>query len=511
MKSLRQSGLVAVFILSMFILSNLVLAAGDSNPRVWPSIKVTPNYRNPGTLIPEDFLGLSCSIGVIIDKDVFVSTNNSTLKRLLKNLGTGTLRFGGTSADRDVIWSQANETFAGYPVVISPDDLNRLFNFAKQVDWGIILGLNLKINNPRVISDEALYASQKGGKSLIGFEIGNEPEAFVQSGWRSSYWGVEDYENEFDSYVAAIRSKVPNARFVDPATCCDNNFFTTFLEDRHNKLSFATHHVYPFPANKATIANLLSKNTAKQVNNEVNRLVSAARTKKLSLRIAETNSASDGGKAGVSDVFASSLWGVDYMFNLAECGVSGINFHIGGFDSHPPLAYTTFYRFNVTKYEIRPLYYAMLLFSLANHGYTIPTALNNSHLNIAAHSVLGADGKMYVVLINKDAKHPAWMQIDVGSSYVKATGIRLTAPSLSSKKSITLAGSSVASDGTWSAKNKEEIPKINGLFKVALPAASAVLVMIEKSHTGHVGSLSKGAKISSPPHATNINNSPKKI
>lgn len=489
MKSLKLSSLSAIFIFSLFILSSLALATGSSIPLDSPSIKVTPNYQNPGTLIPADFLGLSCSAETIADKDAFVSSN-SALKNLLANLGAGTLRLGGSPVDRDVVWSRTNKNFADYPVVISPADFDRLFNFTKLTDWKIILGLNLKINDSKRTADEALYASQKGGESLIAFEIGNEPDLFVSRGYRPPGWGVKNFENEFDSYVAAIHSKVPNARFVDPAMCCNDDFFNIFLADKHAKLLFATYHIYPLSASQtdptspkyATISNLLSNIRTNQINDKVSQLVSSAKSHNISLRIAETNSASSGGKNDVSNVFASSLWGADYLFNLAERGVLGVNFHIGEFNCRNGTAlYTPFCQLNSSNYKIRPLYYAMLLFSLANHGYTIPTDINDTSLNIAAHSVLGNDGKMYVALINKNATHSAWMQIYAGSSYIKAKGIRLTAPALDSKNRITLANSSVASNGTWSVKFTEDIPKENGLFKVALPAASAVLVTIEKS------------------------------
>ena len=44
----------------------------------------------------------------------------------------------------------------------------------------------------------------------------------------------------------------------------------------------------------------------------------------------ETNTASCGGFPGVSDAFASALWGVDYAMQLAHSNFSGALFHAGG-------------------------------------------------------------------------------------------------------------------------------------------------------------------------------------
>ena len=57
-------------------------------------------------------------------------------------------------------------------------------------------------------------------------------------------------------------------------------------------------------------------------------------------RLAETNSCYSGGKQGVSDTFASALWGADLMYQLAAAGGKGINFHGGGYGWYTPVAGT---------------------------------------------------------------------------------------------------------------------------------------------------------------------------
>ncbi len=48
----------------------------------------------------------------------------------------------------------------------------------------------------------------------------------------------------------------------------------------------------------------------------------------LPFRVDELNSVACGGKRGVSDTFASALWAVDSLFEMARVGVSGVNFHM---------------------------------------------------------------------------------------------------------------------------------------------------------------------------------------
>jgi hypothetical protein len=44
----------------------------------------------------------------------------------------------------------------------------------------------------------------------------------------------------------------------------------------------------------------------------------------------ETNTASCGGFAGVSDSFGAALWSIDYALQMAYSNFSGAMFHVGG-------------------------------------------------------------------------------------------------------------------------------------------------------------------------------------
>jgi hypothetical protein len=47
-------------------------------------------------------------------------------------------------------------------------------------------------------------------------------------------------------------------------------------------------------------------------------------------RIGECNSFSGGGASGVSNSYASSLWVIDFLFDVALGGSTGVNMHRGG-------------------------------------------------------------------------------------------------------------------------------------------------------------------------------------
>jgi hypothetical protein len=200
----------------------------------------------------------------------------------------------------------------------------------------------------------------------------------------------------------------------------------------------------------------------------------------LPLRLGECNSVSSGGTAGVSDVFASALWGVDFLFDAAALGVAGINFH-GGFGQH---GYTPLCLKN-GHYQACPLYYGMLLFHAAGRGRTVPTDGSDSR-NLAVHAVLGDDGKLRVVLINKDLLEPVTVSVAPGLPAAKwrwkgerqGQLLRLLAPSVTSAEGITLAGSAVRPDGTWAPQAGEPVRSVQGRFALTLPPASAAWLTI---------------------------------
>lgn len=471
-----------------------------------PSAEVVVHTEKPGVDIAEDFLGFSYEAPTLT-KDTF-STTHTEFLRLLANLGTGTLRFGGNSVEFTYWSPDGTISEPNSRGTITPKDLDRLFEFAQQVRWRVILGLNLGHYDPSTFADEAAYAMEKGGPSLLGLEIGNEPDLFMKNGQRSSNWSYDDYRREFEAYAEAIQVRTLNAPLTGPATCCalGPEWFEHFIADEESRLVFASHHIYPMSAAQsnpdslsfATIAHMLSPELMKRVADLVDRLASAAAARHLQLRIAETNSASHGGKEGVSNTFASALWGADYAFTLAEHGAAGVNFHGGlACRGYTPICIED------GHFIAQPLYYGMLLFHFAMQGRPerlVPVEVRAPG-NLVAHAVLNGGGPLRVVLINKDLQKAMTVEISDAQHYPRAwfppyspeappmpgrggfhhgSAFRLMAPALDSTSGITLAGAAVNAYGSWSGMPGEKLEKHGKLFRMELPPASAALVLLTR-------------------------------
>ncbi len=89
----------------------------------------------------------------------------------------------------------------------------------------------------------------------------------------------------------------------------------------HNSTTDPTNPTYP------SIANLLADTASSGIAQEVAPYVATAHSRGLPFRVDEMNSVSGGGRTGISDTFASALWVLDTLFNMAAVGVNGVNIH----------------------------------------------------------------------------------------------------------------------------------------------------------------------------------------
>jgi len=444
-------------------------------------VLVTVQVDAPGPVIPADFMGLSYEATVLATGH-FDPTNRVFLQ-LIRNLGGGVLRFGGNSVER-TFWSRDPKAkFPGAEAVLRPGDIDRLFAFSRQAGWPVILGLNLGATVPEMASDEAAYAMETGREQLIAFEIGNEPELYRKNGTRKPEYVYADYRLELDVYRKALHARLPKLPLCGPAHASNFPWLTNFLHDAKSDVVMASRHHYPLSADPSmtatnerycSVENLLKPVTMKKSADLIRLHQQAARQAGVPLRLGETSTASRGGKPGVSDSMAAALWAADYLFATAELGVAGVNLHsyfrCGG--------YTPICADNRGGYRAMPIYYGMLLFHQAARGRAMPVHCATA-INMTAHAVLGDDGKLRIALINKDLTHSAAASLAAGKTFTKAGVFRLTAPSVTSRDGITLAGNAVAADGTWTAQPLTPLPVTHGTCEVAVPAASAALVVFE--------------------------------
>jgi glycosyl hydrolase family 79 len=458
----------------------------DQPPKPGPpaAVSFTVQTAADGPRVPSDFLGLGLEIPVMADPHL----SDPVLLRLFSNLGAGSLRFGGSSVETTV-WSPDDAATGQGDFHLTPAQVDRVFALARQIGWRVTVAIGLARFDSAAAGAEAAYLASSGGDALLGVEIGNEPNLYPSQGLRSQTWDVDSLAAEFDAYATSILARTPAAPLVAPATWCTGGgeWFAQFLDRRHAPLAFTSHHFYPMgrtagadSPERATLPNMLSPELMARTRACVDSAASAAASHLLPLRVDETNSAFGFGQSGVSDVFASALWGIDHLFTLAELGVAGVNVQTGT-DLQGGLTCAGVYLpvcDSETGFIPRPLYYAMLLFHQAAVGRLVPvqvTAYNQA--NVVAHAAVSDDGKVRLTIINKEDATPiaASITLSPGMEPAQTTVIRLSARSLLAQTSITLGGSSVSKDGSWSPTGLESVA--GGNYRISVPPASAALVV----------------------------------
>jgi hypothetical protein len=488
----------------------LSIAESDSNV----AVRLTLRADRLGNKIGEDFTGLSYE-SAQLGNPRFFSGDHTELAGFLRKLGTsGVLRIGGNTSEY-CYWTpdpadanagnqgnpanaesmrtgdKANPIAFGLavgpdtghkapaPVNITPQAVRNLREFLDACGWKLIYGLNMGTGTVEGAADEAAYVMDVAGSKLIAFQLCNEPDLFFRNGIRQRDYDHKQFSEEWRRFYDAIRARVPNAPFAGPDTAYNNEWLVPFAKEFKREAVFLSQHYYAEgpPTDPAmTIERLLRPNPKLEA--EFEGMQKTMRESGLPFRLAETNSCYQGGKQGVSDTFASALWGADLMYQLASAGGMGINFHGGGYGWYTPIAGT-----RQDGLLARPIYYGMLLFAQAGAGQLVESKLQDTDQAplLTAYGLLSASGAVKVAAFNKNLDRGVRLSIDAGQASQRVSLLRLHAPRVDDTTDITFGGSTVGSGGAWSV-TREEIPKVkNGAAVLELPAASAALITFDRS------------------------------
>ncbi len=135
-------------------------------------------------------------------------------------------------------------------------------------------------------------------------------------------WGVDEYLKEWIPLALAVQKAVPDAKFGMPDVASDVSWLPKIanrwpsINERPN-VTTLSHHYYwggPPASPNVNIERLLRPSPAVAQKAALAR--EAATKMNVPFRMTEGNTVYQGGKPGLSDVFAAALWGADYLFEL---------------------------------------------------------------------------------------------------------------------------------------------------------------------------------------------------
>ncbi|HET6870138.1 MAG TPA: glycosyl hydrolase family 79 C-terminal domain-containing protein [Solirubrobacteraceae bacterium] len=477
-------------------------AAPSTDPNEPPTLYASVDGHPTGRARPSGFLGLSFEYSAL---EGYTGADPTALDpvfvRLLRNLAPAPgqpvpLRIGGNSTD--ATWWPVNGVSPpqGVRYALTPTWLADTHALAAAVPAGLIMGVNLAADSPRLAGAEAqAFLSHIGPGYVSAFEVGNEPDVYGVFPWYKDRLGrvfARSADYSLPAYVGQLarwQAQLPGRPLAGPAlaelpwlsglpTLLTADPRVRVVTIHRYALQGCSHNprspVYP------SIANLLSDRSSRGLAAAIAPFVAAAHSSGAQFRVDELNSAALAGclgRTGVSNTFASALWMVDTLFNLASVGVDGVNVH-----SLPGAGYELFtFRRTATGWQafVRPDYYGMLMFAQAFPAGARLEPVSEPAGPVKVWATFGPDGHTRVTLINKDSQ-PRPVEVQLPPSAAPAEIEWLRAPGANATRGVTLGGQTFGAEtstGGLGPARWQPVGQLFGSYSVELPPDSAALII----------------------------------
>ncbi len=472
-------------------------------------VNITIESQAPGRPVPKRFLGLSFEAAAL--SQLAGDAHKGDLVSLLRSLGPGMLRFGGITADENVAWSDSETPAPAWASsTIGPSQMKALGELAKRSGWQVLLTVGLAHFEPQAAAREVAAAHHALGPYLAAVEIGNEPNAYGNHGFRGLPWIAQGYEEEVSDYRDAIEALTPGIPIAGPDVSGSGVFSEWGSEEALAQTPILlTGHHYPLGCAQTpppTIEALLSAATRGAAARSLATYMTVAGEDGIPFRMDELGSVSCGGVAGISNTFASALWATGYLAQAMDDGLAGVNLQGNPTNclGYTPLCASSSEASAAGNLRAQPDWYALLLAKSLIGYRPLPTTIGSSTPgppepeapasgqqeatvlsapegtpDLVAASFLGPRHTIKVVLSDQEppGANPLEIRLGVGAGLAAGDLMRLEATSPSATGGVTLAGTTVAANGSWhEPKHPEIVPLHSGLATLQLNPGSAALL-----------------------------------
>jgi hypothetical protein len=373
--------------------------------------------------------------------------------------------------------------------VVTPADIARLDGLLRATGWKAEVGINLAHYDPALAADEARTLASILRSRLAGAECGNEPNHYAGNGYRPAPYGFAEHQKDWEACAALLgsaRNAAPD--LSSPTGTVD--WFNQFAKAEVDRIDMLTVHQY---TGAKTIDQLLSPDVRASELNSVAPQLATAQALHVPIRVDETNSAVGGGIAGVSDVYASALWAMDYNLTLAQAGFAGLNFHggfgvcgaplfNGKFQLYTPICAANEQDQQNKIYKAMPEYYGLYMATRLGTGRFLPITVTSDH-NVTAYAVRGNDGRLRIAVIEKDATSgaPVPVSINVGGNARGAEVLHLTGSSLDSADGVAVEGAVVDRNGHLNPRSCGHVAVRHGTVDLTVASGSAVILTLDRA------------------------------
>ncbi|KAJ8520351.1 hypothetical protein ONZ45_g2843 [Pleurotus djamor] len=272
----------------------------------------------------------------------------------------------------------------------------------------------------------AEYSQAVLGDHLLGLQAGNEPDLYARHGKRPETWHIPDYTAELQALIQAIQAN-PNIpvknNLIGPSIASadwtpEQLWETGYIQTFSNDLAILSVEHYP---NNNCVAQFggaggvkvpqdefhayLNHNAGRDLVNPYLFTSQLAQQAGKPFMMFETNTASCGGFAGISDTFGAALWALDYGYQMAHANFSGAMFHVGGQNVYynpftaPPTNQSAFHQWTVGA-----IFYSVLVmtesFGKSNQSQILDLNANGDNIFTPAYVIYDQGQLSKVALFN---------------------------------------------------------------------------------------------------------------
>jgi hypothetical protein len=375
------------------------------------------------------------------------------------------LRIGGNSSDHS-FWEPGQRRWPRWMFPLTPRWIRAAADVTRASHLRVIFDLNLVTGTPRLAGAWArrtLAAMPHG--SVIGFEIGNEPDIYDRAFWLDHIGDAvtrllpetitpASYAQAYARYAASVSRPAPRVPLLAPALALPNHdraWVAALLASAPAHLGTVSVHDYPFTACASpadamypSVSRLLGQRATAGMAAAVRPAVRLAAAHAFRVRVTEFNSVTCGGVDGVSDSFATALWAPDALLSLARAGVSAADLHVRAYSVNSP------FRFHRGRVSFRPLFYGLVMFArlLGRHARLVHVKVSpRERRRLAVWAVMSGSRTLRVLLVNKSK---ASLRVTLRLPARETARVqRLLAPSLASSGHVTLAGERLNGHARW--------------------------------------------------------------
>ena len=343
-------------------------------------------------------------------------TQNATFLAYLKALEPGVLRWPAGHTSQEYCWERGPCT-GKETRTLTKAHVESYIRLAREVGADPAIAVNIKTGTPEAAADLVRYVNVERGHNVRWWMLGNEPD--LGDGKTS---GPEDYAAKADRWADAMQAVDPHVRLVGGELMTGahvvgsngrRDWISVIAEQAGHEFRALSWHYYPLdsaqpnPNSSAypTVEHLFQENASDWrpagmsfVEQAMPHLRSVRDRHSPGSEIWITEIAEDsgrGGKEGIVDTMAGALWTADIMGRLAAQDTDVVTkFVFKSGSTH---------RFNLLDSELRPRpsYYVYWLMS-RHFGDDIVHTTSSDRTKVAAHAALRDDGKLVILLVNKD-------------------------------------------------------------------------------------------------------------